>query len=750
MISKVVKHRALRECIAYLFEEEQHAHQDARVIAGWVDPARLEPGLRTTRDGRVVRDTSALVRELRAPVEVGHQPPEKFVWHLSLRNHESDRVLSDEEWAAVVTDAVRRTGIAPDGDPSGCRWVAVRHDEDHVHVVATLVRQDGRNAETHNDFHRLRETAADWEQRYGLTRTARGDRTAAVQPKRAEKERAAREGRTETPREQLRREVYEAAALATGPEGFEEALAAAGVAVHWRRSTLDPDQITGYSVSLAGNDDRAGEPVRFSGGKLAPDLTWPKLSAQWSATGPDRRPPGTVARELSADQEALLAEARRAVEGAAGLEDLVERAAGAGVTVRAVWAPDGTTLAGVTVAAPGGAPVSLARLDPALGGAALDEAFTVERERRALAEVVGRAADDSASAGEWEDELADYGVKVRYRTDAATGGRMGYSARFEGSTRWHAGGKLDGLTWGALNGHWHHDDDTATIRARLRAVAAESYTVDEFVTFADRAGVVVELRRNPAGAVVGYDAQAVLEDQDGQERRTARYSPAALGPELRWGALNRQLRRNREGLASVEERAEIYRSARAAMDGAARHLRVHGADSPAAGDVAAGTGALLSALASRLDGPQARALRDAADTYTRARMEPYGQQPDRDRRGEQLRTAARQFANLGRLSGRHDDAGVDVPQLVEAAGELVLAVAELRMAQDRHHQGEAAEAAALLLRGAAEHLDAEDQAALEDAAVALAVEADPAPDYGPDQGRGWTPPPSTPGPTLGH
>jgi hypothetical protein len=37
-----------------------------------------------------------------------------------------------------------RVGLAPHGDDQAVRWVAVRHSDDHVHLVAALVRQDRR------------------------------------------------------------------------------------------------------------------------------------------------------------------------------------------------------------------------------------------------------------------------------------------------------------------------------------------------------------------------------------------------------------------------------------------------------------------------------------------------------------------------------------------------------------------------------------------------------------------------------
>jgi len=62
------------------------------------------------------------------------------------------------------------------------RWVAVSHAADHVHIVATLVRQDGTRPKVWNDFYRVREA----ELRFGLRRTAPADRTAARRGTRAE------------------------------------------------------------------------------------------------------------------------------------------------------------------------------------------------------------------------------------------------------------------------------------------------------------------------------------------------------------------------------------------------------------------------------------------------------------------------------------------------------------------------------------------------------------------------------------
>jgi hypothetical protein len=53
-------------------------------------------------------------------------------------------MLSDDEWAQVACEIMHRTGLAPNGqDDDAVRWVAVRHADDHIHLVAMLARQDG-------------------------------------------------------------------------------------------------------------------------------------------------------------------------------------------------------------------------------------------------------------------------------------------------------------------------------------------------------------------------------------------------------------------------------------------------------------------------------------------------------------------------------------------------------------------------------------------------------------------------------
>ncbi|MBD0692652.1 hypothetical protein BG452_11035 [Streptomyces sp. CBMA123] len=252
-------------------------HEDPHMIASWngfaPDPA---PDRK-----RGPRDTIAkLAAQLDLPVNAlgpENRPP-TTVWHCSVRAAPEDRILSDTEWAAIARRILRATGIAPKGDTKACRWVAVRHNADHIHIVATLVRQDGRTPENGRDFTRAQREARKIEIDYGLRRLRPGDGTAAMRPTQAEQHRAKRLGHTTTAREQLRTKVRLAVAASSSEEQFFLALEEFGVQVKLRR--LPSGDIGGYSVTLP------GETAWFSGSKLAPDLSLPKIRQRFAGIEP--------------------------------------------------------------------------------------------------------------------------------------------------------------------------------------------------------------------------------------------------------------------------------------------------------------------------------------------------------------------------------------------------------------------------------------------------------------------------------
>jgi hypothetical protein len=272
-------------------------HVEQRVIASWdKDPAALQPESRVaSAPGACGFDVRDLVGRLNAAAVLGGVSMKKPapnakgkvaagpVWHCSLRNHEQDRVLTDAEWTEVVEDVMHRTGIAPRGDVGACRWVAIRHADDHVHIAAMLVRQDtGKKVSPYNDWPRTLEATDAAEVRYGLTRTAPADRTAVGKATRAEVEKAVRRELGETPRTFLRRAARVAAVRAHDEASFYEAMSDLGVLVAWRRTKAG--ELLGYALAQPGDVNAAGAPVWFAGSTLARDLSLIKLRARWAAT----------------------------------------------------------------------------------------------------------------------------------------------------------------------------------------------------------------------------------------------------------------------------------------------------------------------------------------------------------------------------------------------------------------------------------------------------------------------------------
>ena len=307
MIGKVCRRGAdVRRLLFYLFTEGlagQHGldsdHSDAHLIAGWDDPRLLEPPRQA--DGR--RDLRRLAGLLNAPLALAELAKDATpVYHLAISAAKDpdtgamrDRLLTDAEWADVAAEYLDRIGLAPRGDPDGVRWVAVRHAPDHVHVVATLARQDGKRVWPYRDFLRSREASHAVEARYGLVSTAPADRTGTPETTRAEHRRLANvnaeraeRGLPAQPapdRDVLRRQVRTALAGSDNLEQFLDRLRSDGVLVRERFSTLNPDEITGYAVALPHRTDN-GQPIWFGGGKLAPDLTLPQLQRRWEQMEP--------------------------------------------------------------------------------------------------------------------------------------------------------------------------------------------------------------------------------------------------------------------------------------------------------------------------------------------------------------------------------------------------------------------------------------------------------------------------------
>ncbi|WP_073946269.1 relaxase/mobilization nuclease domain-containing protein [Streptomyces kebangsaanensis] len=265
-----------RGLIVYLFGPgRRDEHTDPHIVAAWdmagaPDPGRTPEASYTLLARRLDHHVDLRTREL------GGKKPPQHVWHCPVRTAPGDCYLTDAEWAEVARRIVHAVGIAPEGDEKACRWIAVRHADDHIHIMATTVRADGRRPRTHRDGQRAQAECRKIEAEFGLRRLKSGDLTAPRTPTGAERAKAERQGQTVTARQWLREQAYAVAAAVRNEADYFTALQSLGIKVKTRLGPQTGDVI-GYSLAAPGDTNAAGEPVWYSGSKLAPDLSINRL-----------------------------------------------------------------------------------------------------------------------------------------------------------------------------------------------------------------------------------------------------------------------------------------------------------------------------------------------------------------------------------------------------------------------------------------------------------------------------------------
>ncbi|MGX1760349.1 hypothetical protein ACWIG5_26120 [Streptomyces lydicus] len=150
MIPQLHRASSTSDVLRYLYGPgEGGNHTSPRLIAGDVHGAPIEQlaGPDSLPD---------LAHALGEPVErLGANAPKQPAWVCSVRSDPRRPDLTDSQWAAVARRLVAAAGIAPEGDPDACRWVAVRNQPRQLYVVATLAREDGSLHNAYRDAFRL-------------------------------------------------------------------------------------------------------------------------------------------------------------------------------------------------------------------------------------------------------------------------------------------------------------------------------------------------------------------------------------------------------------------------------------------------------------------------------------------------------------------------------------------------------------------------------------------------------------------
>ena len=256
---------------------------DAAALARFLDEPRQEFGTRVTiaerdNEGRLAGTHDA------------------HVWHCSLSLHPDEPAPSDQQWGEICDEFVTSMGFAGADARAQCRWVGVRHGEsaggsDHVHVVVSLVAEDGSKASVHYDQPRSQNAARSLEQRFGLRRLeARARETGSRGVRAGERMADAHRDRDhgthgQAPergsRQTLERIVRACAAASQNESEFVRALREHKVRVRPRYAQGARSSVVGYSVALPGPASGSQRAIWFGGGRLARDLTLPSLREGW-------------------------------------------------------------------------------------------------------------------------------------------------------------------------------------------------------------------------------------------------------------------------------------------------------------------------------------------------------------------------------------------------------------------------------------------------------------------------------------
>ena len=306
---------------------------------GWSPGSGIRPSWSRTGCAEGRRDFRRLTGLLNQPLAAlngdNYAQP---VWHCALRAAPEDRVLSDAEWApgrgaCHARDRAgagrRRAGGAVGGGPArpgshphcghaGPPGPAPAGSVEQLPQAAPGVPGQPRNGS-------------------GCGAPPRRIAPPRSGPRRAESEQAIRRGWDEPPRTWLRREVCTAAAGArTEDEFFAQPGAGRGAGAPPLQHR-QPGEVTGYAVGMPGHTGKDGQVIWYGGGKLAADLTLPKLRARWG--DPAVRDPLAGAASLPAP---VIRGVLRATVAQAAASRSVRRSSSPGCAPRACWCGSGS------------------------------------------------------------------------------------------------------------------------------------------------------------------------------------------------------------------------------------------------------------------------------------------------------------------------------------------------------------------------------------------------------------------------
>jgi len=263
---------------------------DAFEIAELLDAPRKIHGTEVTKPVYAKDEDTGLflTDEHGKKIRVGSK--DAHVWHCSLAVESRYGFVPDEQWEKIAHSFVEKMGfVDPDGAESS-RWAAVHHGaskngNDHIHLVVSLVREDGTKANTHNDFHRAQVACRELEVEYGLPRLESqeyGHGLAGEKP--AERARAERNNMAVSEKFELQRRLRAALASANSAEEYLRHAQDHGVHIAPSFHRGSNTEIRGYRVSM-GHGKADEKAVWYAPSKIDRTLGWPDINQRFGASG---------------------------------------------------------------------------------------------------------------------------------------------------------------------------------------------------------------------------------------------------------------------------------------------------------------------------------------------------------------------------------------------------------------------------------------------------------------------------------
>lgn len=287
--------------------------QAAAEITAYIDDPRVSYGVQMmAKEWRQNPDTGA--REPLLDADGQQVWKDVNVWHCSL-SLPAGEVLSSDQWEAVTREFADGMNLTDAGGKAPVRWVAIHHGaskngNDHVHIAASMVREDGTRWEgRYKDWPTAQRVCRDLEQRYNLTpvlgaqhgTAARG----ATPIELADQQRA---GAPMIQRDDLALRVRAAAVASASEAEWVRRVRANGVVVMPRFAEGTTDVVAGYRAALLKKQDQ--DQLRFyGGGQLGRDLSLPRMRELWPT------PTLEQAGEASAEWQAAFRGQRTGVVG---------------------------------------------------------------------------------------------------------------------------------------------------------------------------------------------------------------------------------------------------------------------------------------------------------------------------------------------------------------------------------------------------------------------------------------------------